>query len=81
MYGDYGGIPDPKQSDMFEGCYYNYPDVDLNDEQYGGGREKAMYLYFLENYRENERNLVDVKKRWDPANYFNFEQSIPVDTN
>ena len=64
---------------MFEGCYYHYPDVDLNDDQYGG-REKTMYLYFLENYRENERNLVDVKKRWDPANYFNFEQSIPVDT-
>lgn len=78
MYGQYGGIPDPKQSDMFEGCYYNYPDVDLNDEQYGG-LEKAMYLYFLENYRENKRNLVDVKKRWDPANFFNNEQSIPID--
>jgi hypothetical protein len=77
MYGKYGGIPDPDApgGHMFQGCYYNYPDVDLNKY---GGLDKALSLYFLDNYEKNERNLVDVKRRWDPANFFNHAQSIPV---
>eukprot|EP00978_Attheya_sp_CCMP212_P002619 scaffold5331_cov58-Attheya_sp.AAC.2 len=31
MYGKYEGVPDPAEHDMFQGCYYNYPDADLND--------------------------------------------------
>lgn len=75
MYKEYGGTPDPRKSDMFEGCYYNYPDVDLNE----GGLDNALYLYFQDNYENNPvRNLVGVKRRWDPNNYFNHKQSIPV---
>ena len=77
MYGKYGGIPDPSApggEQMFEGCYYNYPDVDLNDY----GLDKAMTLYFGVNYEEADRNLIDVKRRWDPTNFFYHAQSIPV---
>lgn len=58
-----------------DGCYYNYPDVDLNEY---GGRDGALHLYFLENFRSNPRNLVAVKRRWDPANIFHSSQSIPT---
>jgi galactose mutarotase-like enzyme len=79
MYQPYGGTPNPDPlhdpEGLFEGCYYNYPDVDLN--QYGG-IDGALWLYFLDNYKNNPRNLVKVKKRWDPNNYFHSLQSIPV---
>lgn len=79
MYQPYGGTPNPDRSrdpeGLFQGCYYNYPDIDLN--QYGG-RDGALWLYFLDNYKNNPRNLSKVKKRWNPNNYFQSLQSIPV---
>jgi FAD/FMN-containing dehydrogenase len=59
MYGPKGPYPDGK----LDGCYVNYPDVDLDDWQ---------YLYYKENYTE----LQKVKNRWDPHNIFNHAQSI-----
>lgn len=83
MYKEYGNVPDPKKApDLFEGCYYNYPDVDLNTVEWGvGSLEGALELYFLDNYKNNPAGtptLSGVKKRWDPENYFNHAQSFPV---
>jgi len=77
VYTATGGVPDPDRdpSGNVDGCYYNYPDVDLNEY---GGRDGALHLYFLENFRSNPRNLVAVKRRWDPANIFHSSQSIPT---
>lgn len=61
MYGPKGPYPDGK----LDGCYVNYPDVDL---------ENWQYLYYKENYVE----LQKVKKRWDPCNIFNHAQSIEL---
>lgn len=71
VYRQTGGIPDPQQdpTDNVDGCYYNYPDVDLND---GNSRETALRLYF----GNNLPRLRAVKQRWDPNNYFNSSQSI-----
>lgn len=81
VYGKprYPGYPDPEfnKGKMFQGCYYNYPDIDLNYYT-GKGREGALSLYFLDNFEKNPRNLVDVKCCWDPENHFKFAQSIPV---
>ena len=41
------------------------------------GKWGALTLYFLGNFQTNARNLVDIKKRWDPNNYFQHAQSIP----
>lgn len=78
VYAQTGGVPDPAQdpTDTVDGCYYNYPDVDLNAAL---GRDGALRLYFLDNFREKERNLVAVKRQWDPNDYFNSAQSIPVE--
>jgi FAD/FMN-containing dehydrogenase len=48
-----------------DGCYVNYPDVDLHNWQ---------YLYYKENYPA----LQAAKKRWDPNNVFNYSQSIEL---
>ena len=78
MYAEYGGTPNPAKdpSNTVYGCYYNYPDVDLNDIV---GRDGALWLYFLDNFANNERNLVKVKRRWDPNNIFRSKQSIPLE--
>lgn len=61
MYGPKGPYPDG----TLDGCYVNYPDVDL---------ENWQYLYYKENYAQ----LQKVKKRWDPCNIFNHAQSIEL---
>ena len=59
MYGPGGPIPDGK----VDGCFVNYPDVDLPNWQ---------NLYYKDNYPR----LQQVKKRWDPLNIFKHAQSI-----
>lgn len=79
VYSRYGGTPDPARDPdgVVAGCYYNYPDVSLGTHQ-DGGIDQALWLYFLENYRHGSRNLLTVKKRWDPGNVFHHAQSVPV---
>lgn len=74
VYRETGGTPNPRfdLTDNVDGCYYNYPDSDLNEF---GGLEGALQLYF----GENLPRLKEVKKQWDPTNYFNSFQSIPVE--
>jgi FAD/FMN-containing dehydrogenase len=61
MYGPDGPHPDG----IVDGCYVNYPDVDLVN---------WPYLYYKENYPKLQR----VKARWDPLNIFNHKQSIQL---
>ena len=56
------------------GCYVNYPDVDLDEL----GPNFGLEMYYLDNFTSNPRNLVSVKKRWDPQDFFHHQQSIPV---
>lgn len=74
MYAEQGGTPNPQldPTNNVDGCYFNYPDSDLNDLV---GKDGALNLYFLGNLDR----LKKVKQRWDPNNYFNNAQSIPVD--
>ncbi len=80
VYAAMGGTPDPLKdpSGTVNGCYYNYPDSVLGthaDQKI----DQAMWLYFLDNFRNNPRNVVDVKRHWDPQNYFHSPQSIPLE--
>lgn len=59
MYGPNGPMPDG----TMDGCYVNYPDVDLIDWE---------YLYYKESYQR----LQQAKLWWDPNNIFNHAQSI-----
>ncbi|HBW18188.1 MAG TPA: hypothetical protein DEH11_03865 [Actinobacteria bacterium] len=61
VYAASGGTPVP--NGITDGCYVNYPDVDLPDYP-------ALY------YKQNYRALQLVKARWDPINAFRYSQSI-----
>lgn len=79
VYAEYGGTPDPAKdpSGTVAGAYYNYPD-DVLGTHAKGNADEALWLYFLGNFRRNQRNLVAVKRYWDPENIFHHAQSIPV---
>lgn len=79
VYAAYGGTPDPARDahGVVDGCYYNYPDSALGTHA-DGNVEHALWLYFLGNFRNRPRNLVDVKRRWDPTGVFHHPQSLPV---
>jgi hypothetical protein len=68
------GLPDPEKdlTNNVDGCYYNYPDIDLNGPN--NDKETALKLYF----GNNLHRLKITKRRWDPNNYLNSSQSIPV---
>ena len=61
VYASTGGTPIPNR--VTDGCYVNYPDVDLRN---------WPRLYYKQNYRPLQR----VKARWDPTNTFHYSQSI-----
>jgi hypothetical protein len=71
-----GGVPEvgtdtkPLNTD---GCYINYPDVDLSDEHtWNTSGQKWWHLYYKHAYPA----LRAVKKHWDPENVFHHGQSI-----
>jgi hexose oxidase len=72
MYQHMGGTPNPNEdpTGTVEGCYYNYPDIDLNGP--GNDKEPALRLYFGNNLKK----LKQVKQRWDGNGYFVSAQSI-----
>jgi FAD/FMN-containing dehydrogenase len=61
MYGSEGPMPDG----TMDGCFVNYPDVDLVNWQ---------DLYYKDNYAR----LQEVKKECDPGNVFHHQQSIEL---
>jgi len=79
VYAEYGGAPDPAEDPggTVDGCYFNYPDIELGSHERGDA-DRALRLYFLDNFRKSPRNLVAIKQLWDPQNYFHHAQSLPV---
>jgi FAD/FMN-containing dehydrogenase len=61
MYGPDGPLPDG----VMDGCYVNYPDVDL---------KRWQELYYQAGYAK----LQQVKATWDPADVFHHEQSVQL---
>lgn len=61
VYAATGGVP--RSNGVTDGCYVNYPDVDL-------GPWAELY------YKDNYPRLQRVKARWDPNNIFHHRQSI-----
>ncbi|MGI2257182.1 BBE domain-containing protein, partial [Candidatus Cardinium hertigii] len=49
-----------------EGAYSNYPDLWLND-------------WAIKYYGSNLIRLKKIKRKYDPDNLFNYEQSIPIE--
>lgn len=75
-FADSDGIP---LDDNFEGCYLNYPDLDMT--YLHGLPDKGKNPYWRKIYfpdEEIEARLVATKLRWDPLNVFRNEMSVPL---
>ena len=70
-FADTGGVP--IIGDRTDGCYINYPDVDLNDTKTWNTSGQAWsQLYYKDAYPRLQR----IKARWDPLRIFHHTQSI-----
>lgn len=75
-FAESNGIP---LDDNFEGCYINYPDLDMT---YFGGlpsndKNPDWYdIYFPDTNIKNR--LIATKSQWDPLNIFRNEMSVPL---
>jgi hypothetical protein len=69
-YAATGGVPVP--NDVTDGCYVNYPDIDLSDPMWNTSGVPWSILYYKDNYAR----LQQIKKEWDPLNTFRHSQSI-----
>ncbi|QAU23237.1 FAD-binding oxidoreductase [Dyella sp. M7H15-1] len=75
-FADSDGIP---VDDNFEGCYLNYPDLDMT---YSGGLPENgknpdwRYIYFPDAHIE--ARLRNTKAHWDPRDLFRNEMSVPL---
>lgn len=70
VYADTGGVPVPNE--VTDGCYVNYPDVDLGDPRYNTSGTPWHELYYKQNYPR----LQQVKQEYDPRNVFRHSQSV-----
>lgn len=74
VYADTGGVPVPNE--VTDGCYVNYPDIDLNDPRLNTSGVPWHDLYYKENYPRLRR----IKAEWDPLHVFRHGQSIHPST-
>jgi hypothetical protein len=73
VYRPTGGVPeisDATHDRDTDGCYVNYPDVDLGVNTDPAPRYPRLY------YKENYSRLQLTKRQWDPQNVFHYSQSI-----
>jgi FAD/FMN-containing dehydrogenase len=75
-FAESNGIP---LDDNFEGCYINYPDLDMT--YIGGmpenGKDPNWYSTYFPDPRIRKR-LIGTKNYWDPNNVFRNEMSVPL---
>jgi FAD/FMN-containing dehydrogenase len=67
-----GGVP--IVGGVTDGCYINYPDVDLSDPYWNKSADPWSRLYYKDAYPR----LQQVKRRWDPLGVFRHRQSIEM---
>ncbi|MDH2424106.1 FAD-binding protein [Sphaerisporangium sp. TRM90804] len=75
-YAETGGVPVPAAPNdpgaVTDGCYVNYPDRDLGEEEWNRSGVPWYRLYYGDNYDR----LLRAKQRWDPHDVFRHAQSI-----
>ena len=75
FFGQQGGKPF-QDNQRYEGCYINYPDVDI---KYTDDSHATVDTRWLELYYGGKRQmLIETKKKFDPTNIFRSELSIPL---
>lgn len=72
MFAATGGVPVPNE--QLDGCYINYPDVDMADPARNRSGTGWQELYFKANYPRLQR----AKQSWDPTNFFTHSLGIEL---
>lgn len=70
FFAESGGVP--KVGGRTDGCYINYADSDMADPAYNTSGTPWHTLYYKDNYPK----LQQVKRRWDPGNFFRHSLSV-----
>ncbi|MGH2952296.1 MAG: BBE domain-containing protein, partial [Solirubrobacterales bacterium] len=70
LHADTGGVPVP--NDQTDGCYINWPDVDLTDPALNTSGVPYTTLYYKDNYAR----LQAVKRKYDPRTVFRHKLSV-----
>ncbi len=70
FFASTGGVPVPGKSG--DGCYINYPDNDMADPAHNRSGVPWSTLYYKDNYPR----LQQMKRRYDPTNFFRHAISI-----
>ncbi|MEV1085821.1 FAD-binding protein [Streptomyces sp. NPDC050211] len=70
VYRDTGGVPAP--GGRSDGCFINFPDIDMADPKWNTSGIPWHRLYFGDNYRR----LQAVKAKWDPRGVFGHPLSV-----
>ncbi|MEI2267192.1 BBE domain-containing protein [Erwinia sp. CGal63] len=74
-FADQGGKPYPDDG-HYQGCYINYPDIDM---KYVAGSTQTIDPKWLQlYYGDNANLLISLKNAADPLNLFRHEMSIPL---
>lgn len=71
-FADTGGVP--VTGGVTDGCYINYPDVDLSDPAWNTSDDPWWRLYYKDAYPRLQR----AKLRWDPHDIFRHQQSVQL---
>lgn len=72
MFPDTGGVPVP--GEQMDGCYINYPDVDMADQARNTSGVPWSTLYYKGNYPRLQR----AKQLWDPTNFFTHSLGVEL---
>jgi hypothetical protein len=72
LFPNTGGVPVP--GEQMDGCYINYPDVDMADPKRNRSGVPWSTLYYKGNYPRLQR----AKQRWDPTNYFTHHLGVEL---
>lgn len=72
VYASTGGVPAPGADTNTDGCFVNYADIDLSDLDWNQSGVEWSTLYYKGNYER----LQQVKRKYDPGNFFRHAQSV-----
>ncbi|MCS0602256.1 FAD-binding protein [Streptomyces sp. LP11] len=71
VFATTGGVPVPGR-DGADGCYINYPDLDMADPSWNTSGVPWHHLYYKDNYARLRR----IKSVWDPGQVFGHDLGV-----
>ncbi|CAA7054573.1 unnamed protein product [Microthlaspi erraticum] len=71
------GVAEPYVSSNPREAFLNYRDIDVGSNPSGETIVEEAQIYGSKYFLGNLKRLMDVKAKYDPENFFKYEQSVP----